>query len=225
MSVANIFFMPDRILCLSDTLTYEYGEEDRPAYLTDRKTHIFGRFAVVARGNVPACSAVKSALEDFSSVDSVLPIAHGVHELILDHKRTEAPAMAVETTIMGWSNERGDLIAFRWDIPKGGHSVTFRELPRGMYLGPSFLISSSPPMPPDMDDARMVKVALAQHTTAQKMGANMCIGGVMHVTEITADSITQRIVGTYPDYDNHAADFGCPNAEEVRIFRGTSRNQ
>ncbi|GLR80133.1 hypothetical protein HUE56_21505 [Azospirillum oryzae] len=218
MSVANIFFMPDRILCLSDTLTYEYGEEDRPAYLTDRKTYIFGRFAVVARGNVPACRAVKSAMEDYSTIDSVLRIGHDVHELILDHKRTEAPTMAVETTIMGWSDEKGDLVAYRWEMPRGQDRVTFRELPRGMYLGPSFL-TSSPPMPPDMDDARMVKVALAQHATAQKLGANMCIGGVMHTTEITADRIMQRIVGTYPDYDNHAAAFGCPNAEEVRRFR------
>ncbi|TWA55430.1 hypothetical protein FBZ84_12669 [Azospirillum baldaniorum] len=57
MSVANIFFMPDRILCLSDTLVYD-NDTGRPAYLCDRKTSIFGRMAVITRGLVRAGNAV-----------------------------------------------------------------------------------------------------------------------------------------------------------------------
>ncbi|TWA55431.1 hypothetical protein FBZ84_12670 [Azospirillum baldaniorum] len=138
--------------------------------------------------------------------------------MILAHKLDDDPALTVETTVMGWSDEAGDLVAYRWEVLDGAKAVTFRTLPRGMHLAPGFNTASSS-MPPVMDDARLVRVALAQHATARRMQYNMCIGGVMHVTEITADSVSQRIVGTYPDYDQHAEEFGCPNAEAVAAFR------
>lgn len=217
MSVANIFFMPDRILCLSDTLVYD-NDTGRPAYLCDRKTFVYGRMAVVTRGTVPAGRAVNAIAEDYTDVDGARAVLDNAHALILEHKLNEDPTLTVETTAMGWSDVKGDLVAYRWELLDGQSTVTFRELPRGMHLAPGFN-TALPPMPPAMDDARLVRVALAQHATAQQMEYNMCIGGVMHVTEVTADSVSQRIVGTYPDYDQHAEAFGCPNEEAVAAFR------
>ena len=215
MSVINIFFYPERILCVSDTVIYS---DKVPACLGECKVNIYGRMAVATRGKVPAIRAVNVAVDGYSDIDSAMDAISTAHEIILEHKESDDPDMAVETTVMGWSDERGALVAYRWEVLAGHDAVKFSALTPGMYLAPCFN-SALPPLPPEMTDARMVKVALAQQNTSEAMGYSMCIGGVMHCTTVTPDEISRRIIGVYPGYDELAEEFGCPDAEAVRAFR------
>ena len=215
MSVANVFFLRDRIFCLSDTIFYD-GKE--AAGLHKTKTETYGRMAITTRGLVRAGNAVKAVASSYTDVDAAKPALDEAHALILDHKRGGDDAISVETTLMGWSDSRGDLVTYRWEVVDGTNEVRFSELPRGMHLAPSFL-SLAHEVPDSLTDAQMVKVGLAQHKMKERMNWSMCIGGVMHVTEITKDNAAQRIVGTFPDYEMHAEMFGCPNYEAVKPIR------
>ncbi len=38
----------------------------------------------------------------------------------------------------------------------------------------------------------------------------------MHLTTMDRNGADQRIVGAYPDYEQHVRQFGCPNADAYR---------
>lgn len=216
MSIVNIAFEKERILCLTDTLQYK---NEAPAGLRPTKCVFTPSFAVTTRGLVRAGDAVKAAALECGTVNEA---AEGIPQLlraILNHADGDSE-YDTEVFLMGWSDAKSDLITYRWLIQPGeSGEVEFNDLPRGLHIAPTFLLENIPP-PPTIDDARMVKVALAQHKVVNHMNLRMCVGGIMHLTEITPYGTSQRIAGLYPDYWEHAQKFGCPNAEEVAAFTG-----
>lgn len=66
-----------------------------------------------------------------------------------------------------------------------------------------------------MPDPILIKLALAQWKIQAQFGAPLCIGGCMHITSVTPAGAGQWLAGVYPDYAEHAARFGDPNADEV----------
>jgi hypothetical protein len=73
-------------------------------------------------------------------------------------------------------------------------------------------------MPSTVSEAQFIRLALAQWRVREQFMGSLCIGGVMHLTSVTTAGADQRIVGTYPDYAEHASEFGDPNAEAVAAF-------
>ena len=216
MSVVNLFFYPNRILCTSDTLAYR---RNAPVKLQERKTHIIGAMAVAQRGNCAVNAAILNDLYEFEDIDSAAPLLDGWYDYLPRRKASEDPDLTSETILMGWSTRQGRIAAYRWEVTDD--SSAFTDLPHGMHLHPHFN-GETLPLPPEMPDARLVKIALAQHEMVSESRYRMCVGGVMHCTTVTPEAIEQRIIGLYPDYDKHAEEFGCPNADEVAEFRRVS---
>ncbi|MBK4717691.1 hypothetical protein JJL56_02300 [Azospirillum sp. YIM DDC1] len=187
--------------------------------LTDRKTHIIGAMAVAQRGQCLVNAAILNDLYEFWDIDSAAPLLNRWYDYLPRRKASEDPDLTSETVIMGWSTRQGRIAAYRWEITDD--SSTFTDLPHGMHLHPH-LNGENRPLPPEMPDERLVKVAMVQHEMVTENRYRMCIGGVIHCTTITPDAIEQRIIGLYPGYDKHAAEFGCPNADEVAEFRRVS---
>ena len=101
---------------------------------------------------------------------------------------------------------------------KPGKAIETAVFDRGVYLSPTS--STQPPLPSTVTDDQFVRLALAQWKIRDRFGASLCIGGCQHITTATRSGVTQRLVGVYPDYDDHAATLGDPNAEAVAWFRG-----
>lgn len=221
MSVANILFLPGRILCLSDTMIYNSG---KPVGLCETKCRIFrtGSFAVVSRGLCDVAAAFEGYLHshpgvfDIDTAEDALPALMG---MAVNIKSTTRPDLRVEMTLMGWSPIRQDLRVIQFGLFKHRPDWDVAVLDRGLHLHPH-PGAAVPPPPRNHEDA-MVRLALAQDAVLVKRGyKGMCIGGAMHLTTITRDGAEQRIIGLYPGYDEDAARFCDPNAAAVAAFRG-----
>lgn len=222
MSVANILFMDDRILCLSDSMVYSGGEAVGLCE-TKCRIHPGGRFATVTRGLTDVADVVDDWLADHAGdIEEAEAAIQDVLALAADVKASTRPDLRVEATLMGWSDRHRDLriVQFRMTKARPGWDVVL--LNRGLHLHPD---PGAPiPPPPHHHEAAMVKLALAQRAVLDRRGyKDMCIGGVMHLTTVTAGGVTQRIADTYPDYDADSARFGDPNAAEVAAFRQSGR--
>lgn len=223
MSVANILFLQDRILILTDTLTYQGGS---PHGLCERKAVVAstGRFAMVTRG---LCDVGDAAIDwiDERAGDLIEAEAAAAEffDIAADVKASTNPTVNLELTLTGWSPRHNDLRAVQLRIFKNRSGFDVQLLDRGLHLHPAPGSAKVPP-PPRNHEAAMVKLALAQHAVMEKREfRDMCIGGVMHLTEVNRDGVAQRIVGLYPGYDGHAAQFGDPNADAVAAFRLSER--
>ena len=196
MTVCNFSFSGDEILVLSDTMAYQDG---KPHHMTLPKVVVADNqsFAVECRGPV----AVSDALERLTHIGSF-------DEFVAGCRRTFSGLTAAEDTevsIFGWSEERGRLAAIRMKMPKGG-GFSETEFEHAGQL--------PVPLPPVVNAATMVKLALAQHRVADRFKLALCIGGRMHLTRITRGSVVQWEAGRYPDYADHAATLGDPLAVE-----------
>jgi hypothetical protein len=217
MSVANLAFMSDRILCLSDTLQYQ-GR--KPVSLCDRKTDVpeHGRFALVTRGLCvlgDAVSELACRYEDHDEAERHL----AAWFLAFADLSKDDPARAVEATIMGWSELHQDLRAVRFLLNRT-RPLKVEVLGRGWHVSPKhpkFVMPAT--VREDTDTARMVKVALAQQMALNGLNdLNECIGGCMHVTTVTRAGAVQELAGIYPDYAEHAALRGDPNEDAVEAL-------
>lgn len=218
MSVANILFSEDRILCLSDTMIYNDGQ---PVALCESKTHTHpsGRFAMVTRGLCHVGDALEGWIADQAGdINEAESAAATVLNLAAEVKATKRSDLRVELTLMGWSPRHKNLRVVQFRLLKSRPEWDVLVLDRGLYLHPD---PGAPIPPPTRDpEGAMVKLALAQRAVLDKRGyRDMCVGGVMHLTTITEAGITQRIAGVYPGYDADAARFEDPNAAAVAAFR------
>lgn len=159
-----------------------------------------GSFAVVTRGIVRAGDAVKAVANQFTDIDSAIPALERIHDDIARAKRDGDDILNIDTTVMGFSKEIDDFAVYRWEMKESKTSMTLTSLARGMHLAPGFPGTKNPSLPLVLSDEQIAKIALAQHTTSKKMDYNMCIGGEMHLTDITKSGIVQRTIGQYPDF-------------------------
>ncbi len=202
MSVFNIALSADFALTASDTMVYRRKQAVR---LTDRKVHIApsGRFVVSVRGSVMEAQAVAETLfshaDTFDAAAAFLSRLGGLND--------------AEINIVGWSDAAGTVRALQ-AVHDKHRGVTRRELSPGVHLHPS-PATRPVKLPERADEALMVRLCMAQHKASIELDMRMCIGGVLHLTTVTEAGCEQRIVATYPDYAQHAARFGCPNADLV----------
>ncbi|MBF0392403.1 MAG: hypothetical protein HQL38_06950 [Alphaproteobacteria bacterium] len=219
MSVANLAIAPDAIRVFTDTMTYRGGT---PVRLSESKCHIAasGKFAVAGRGNAWWIDAYEAILDAFATFDAaeaeVCALLGGtvaaVDEVWFDHGHL------IELTLAGWSDRTNTLraVAVRGDR-KG---VTVDAIPQGIHLRPGH---KSLALPSTATDAQMIRAAMVQHQIQHSFDLALCIGGVLHQTTITREGIRQNIAAVYPDYREHAAELGDPNAEAVAAWLAQQR--
>ena len=222
MSVLNVAFHPDAIHLLSDTLAYLDG---KPYSLVDRKVRLSeaGRFAYGSRGSTLLGDVLDDVLGEAGDTDTAIAVAEAFPGLIPSAVLDQYLRKGFEITVAGWSERAGDLVVRRvvLDDERRLHTVS---LNRGVILQP---VGANPPaLPPTVSERQMVRLALAQHAIQDRLDAvglgRICVGGVMHLTTITRAGAVQRIVATYPDYHQHAKEFGDPIADEVSEFLATT---
>lgn len=211
MSVSNVFVGEERILCLSDTIVYRATE---PVALMKGKCFVSHNdtFAFSLRGTVAFYRGVIDTFircPDLDTMEQQMPF--------FPHMLGDEPLKVSdgEITLMGWSNDHQQLRAIRFDVYPGGKPVEKAVLAPGLYLTPGIPDAR---LPQDADEEVMVKVALAQYKVNSRLGSKLCIGGLMHITTVTEAGARRNIVGAYPEYEEHAKRFGCPNAEEYQQF-------
>ena len=210
MSVLNINFAPGRIDLLSDTLCYADGE---PHSLCETKTHIpsSGQFSWTTRGLVRTGERFDELAGKCADADAASLAARVFAEMLTD----DEVANGFEITVAGWSDRLGTL-AMQMVTKAPGEPVKAETFTEGVHLLPR--PAKLPPMPSTVSEAQFIRLALAQWKVRDQFMGQLCIGGVMHLTTVTAAGADQRIVGLYPDYDQHAEAFGDPNAEAVAAF-------
>ncbi|RKQ73489.1 hypothetical protein [Oceanibaculum indicum] len=208
MSVANLSINASRILLLSDTMQYL---DRKPAGLCETKTRIneAGHFAVTFRGRAGIGDALFGLLDGADTLESALLRA----EAFIRGFRLSEIGMGAEATLAGRHTDIGQLAAYRIARYDDQPELSTTLLAPGTHLLPAG--PTSVPIPDAVSEAQMVKLALAQQKMSEMLGSPLCIGGVMHLTEITADTISQRIIGTYPGYDLMARRFNCPNRSAI----------
>lgn len=214
MSVCNIMFAPDRVLILSDTMSYT--AEGKPLALSAGKTHVApaGSFAWTNRGRVDLGADLTRRLQAAADIVEAEALAEAYMRALAEGEGTEGGPERQEVTLAGWSAVHNDLRVVRLSRGRSGFNATVLE--RGIHLLPT------PDLPPNMPktctEAQFLRLALAQWRTRDHF-PNLCIGGVQILCEVTAAGVEMRIAGLYPDYDQHAADLGDPNAWLVELWR------
>ncbi|MFL7903973.1 hypothetical protein ACJ41P_22755 [Azospirillum argentinense] len=213
MSVVNIAVMPDRILILTDTLTYR-GET--PVSLRVRKGAISetGGFVTTARGSRWICDLFMHVNDGATDLDGALALWRGELPKIDPFLHGKDGS---ELFMVGFSHMLGGLaaVSLKSEFPEGKPVVTERDFGPGIHLAPEFPGRVEAMLPKVADEHVMQRIALAQWKVQRKTGMKLCIGGCMWLFEVTPNGATERIVGTYPDYATHAAAFGDPNAGVV----------
>ncbi|WPZ33133.1 hypothetical protein T8K17_18045 [Thalassobaculum sp. OXR-137] len=210
MSVLNINFAPGRIDLLSDTLCYSGGE---PHSLCETKTHVApsGRFAWTTRGYVSLGERFDEMAAGLADADGAILAARVFAETLAD----DAVGKGLEITVAGWSDRLGAL-AVQMVTKAPREPVQAETFTEGVHLLPR--PATLPPMPSTVSEAQFIRLALAQWKVRDQFMGQLCIGGVMHLTTVTAAGADQRIVGLYPDHAQHAEAFSDPNAAAVAAF-------
>lgn len=200
MSVCNLSFSPDRILCITDTLVYAKGV---PIGLCATKAHAVGdRFAWTGRGLSRLLAPFGRLLPEFEHVDEA---AAGAAEALDLADLESAPDFdGIELTIMGI--DAAGRLGVRRVTRRPGSGTETEEIGPGVHLAPP------PPaavkLPPEADADRLMRLSLAQWRAKAHYMNWGCIGGTMHLTTIIPGRIEQRVVGHYPDHDELVARFG-----------------
>lgn len=216
MSVRNIFVSEERILCLTDTMIYSGG---KPLGLVTAKCGltINEQVAFASRGAAWFGIVAATAMADCACFDD---FTDGLEALASAVKADPAclQASVGELTYMGWSDAQQRLCAVVVQFPQdGGGAYEAKELPPGLHLAPGV---PGAKLPATVTDDIMVKVALAQQKVATHFKLPACIGGIMHLTTVTKEGAARRMVGAYPDFEEHARTLpnSASNVEEYRAF-------
>lgn len=215
MTLLNVHHAAGAVHLMSDTLQYN-GK--RPAGLLTSKVEIAenNRFGFGCRGSSALAEGVGHMLRGQASVDHG---AEAVRIFLTDLPDDLAEGLlgkGFEVTLAGWTEATGEPTVIRVTLP-AGRSLRAEHLPPGVYLAPTS--ANPPPLPRSVTADQFSRLALAQWRLQGRMSEKLCIGGVMHLTTITAEDARQSIVGIFPDYDDHAKRFGDPNADAVAVFR------
>lgn len=224
MSIANILLLESRAIVVTDTISY--NKQQAPNGLMHTKCRIArnGKYCITGRGVVRALDRLSEMFfrvaEDFDDcILAIEPIRSIVDPSVftLDD--------GTELIIIGFSGPNKDrvkAIVINYKLLLNGvveckHSY----INEGLSLRPAlpFAVTAKLPKPENITQEGMLKIALAVHKLKEMKGLKTCIGGVIHITEVSDGRIYQSIAGTFPDYDQHAALFSCPNFDDVMLFR------
>lgn len=190
MSVCNFFLAGDRIVVLTDTLGYV---GDRPAIFLDKlAVNAEARLAVTTRGLYGIGYAVERAAASWTGrADAEAAIVAMLPELAAEYADLLAPGEGAEVTLFGID---GAPFALRhtW---RSGKPMRRQVFAPGLYLSPTL---GKQMQPASVTHEQMRQVALLQQRVAKQHRLNMCVGGDMVITEITAAGVEQHAT-PYPD--------------------------
>lgn len=220
MSVLNILLLPERALIYSDSVAY-YSDGTPGALGAPKAVVAPAGFVVATRGHAKLGERVKQAL---SECDSLSQAERTAHALMRDTERMRAimsgQFRGLEITLVGM--HAGSTRAVRFSLRPEDRSFTSEVLKPGLHVEPCpqgvQLV-----MPTNDYDARMVKLAMAQKTIADKYAFPMCLGGVLHRAEVSEAGAIQTIAALYPNYWELAQRFVDPCGEAVAAFTGHDR--
>lgn len=193
MSVANVIFEPHRLRLVGDTVAYR-GKE--PVQL-NRKVHIVkhAHVAFTVRGLSKIGWVMERCTKDWRDFESSISQAAEILSLLPENYfQKDHPTS--ETTILGWRDGQAQVTRLGAERIAGRVRILRVDLVPGVYLAPSL---GAHQIPASLSDEQILKVALLQQSIAIKHGLNICVGGDVEVTTVTADTIETRKIGEYPD--------------------------
>lgn len=219
MTVINVSFLSEaEILIGSDTLQYCGG---KPVALTASKVHTGTGFALAQRGLADLCAVLIGTVSDAAGFDAAHDTIRAVVEadgdVIAEHAARHYPGFpaAHEAYLSGWSAAAGRMAVARIVVGLDGAAA------ETVTVQPGRTIVQPEPRPglvvPAATRVQLLRL-MEKQAELVRLSPGICIGGVMHITTVTRDGVWQEVAGVYPDYDQHAAMFGDPNAEAVAAF-------
>lgn len=226
MTAVNIFVSGTGIMCVTDTVMC--STDDRtPSALWRAKCKIYHEngFAIATRGSHFLGELVLRRAEKFSDIDSTVDRLGWYIAGFPDDQFIQAGCEAIEVFIMGYSNKLKKTISYYVKRTGGEFSDIITEcLPLGYSFYPGIPDRIHARLPTHWDEEILRKVSLAQWRAGREVVGSLTIGGVMHLTEIREGCISQRVIGTYPDYDNLCSLFDDPCKDDVLFFRKVQEN-
>lgn len=219
MTLINTALSADEVSIYSDTLTYVDG---KPFALGGIKAGISadGTFTVATRGSVARGDRYELALCQCGSMDEAVSIARAALEIeAVKPPPDNSDNSGFDVFVAGYLHARGRMAAVQFRVPPGG-ALEELWLADGLTLQPEPVQERHKHRPGVWDDARAIKVAMAQQEITNRADLMMCIGGSLWRTTITRHGAEQRIVALFPTYRDDAALRGDPLAYAVAEFLG-----
>lgn len=204
MSIFICALERDRVRCLTDTVRTNV-KTGKPNGLVARKAEIARNrtFVIGHRGMVLAGNLMSGAARQASKVAEAARVAEIMHDdLPADYAHTD------DLLVAGYDHAEGRARA--WLFLRSPRGTDRRELEPGLHLVPAPPPGIEVPDGGDLTDARMALHARAQWLHGRGFDKTFCIGGLMILHTVTAEGVTERELGEYPDYAELAAEFGCP---------------
>ncbi|MFM2044709.1 MAG: hypothetical protein RLY86_3285 [Pseudomonadota bacterium] len=221
MTQVLISFSPAAVRFLTDTVLYD-PTDNCAVGLCGPKAEISpaGRMAWAARGLTLHGDHADRVLHRARGIDAALEAAPA---LVKSMEAWGWP-VSIEVFLAGWSDAAGALRLVR--IVRDDRSrlpLTVTNMPPGIHVAgaPETLTKAiAAKGVVEADEALLVKLAGAQwRWNRDTAGGQFAIGGALHLTELTAAGCARWVAGTHPDYDDLAARFVCPIADEVAAHR------
>lgn len=191
MSVANIAIGRDRAVIVADEMVYR--DADPVGFARKIATNDRANVALTVRGRVVVADGLDGLVEGATDAEDAMQRMRGaVAILTADHLD-----WAYEAWLIGVDKSTGAAWGHVWwHAPSTGLAPADRALGSGTWLQPGL---GRRDVPPDLTDEQHFKIALAQQALSIEANFNECIGGSVHMVEVTRTGIARRCLGDYPD--------------------------
>lgn len=192
MSVANIALTDRQVQIVTDTCTYD----GKQPVEWNRKVALRSdaRLALTLRGKRWLAQAFDMASEpwpDFAHASEAAPRV--IPDLLeLGEREGRTPGDGFELTLAGWQ-DGPKVMRLIWRPRQDVQQYRFAP---GVYLTPSL---GKQDIPLHLTDDQLVGIAQVQQTVSRKHGLNLCIGGDVELTTVSASGLTIRKIGEYAD--------------------------
>lgn len=126
----------------------------------------------------------------------------------------------VQVFVFGLSPSERRPVAFKIARERDAR-VSVNRMANGYHFAPEIdkagrSISGRLPQPATEEIMR--RIAMAQWRIQNEMKIGLCVGGVMHLTELSGSRLDRRIIGLFPDYQELSSRFCDPIKDDVIEF-------
>ena len=193
MSVVNIILRDSDVRIVCDTCTYD---QKQPVQWNRKITVRPGpRIALAVRGRHWIGVGLQAVADQWGNYDQAVAGVLGSIPLIMEQGRDVGESF--EVTIAGWQDGPKVTRIFHRVAEKRRPAETKRyEFEPGFYLTPSL---GKHDLPVDVGDTQICNVARVQQEMSRKKNLNLCIGGDIELTTITAEGAEIAKIGEYAD--------------------------
>ncbi|WPZ32236.1 hypothetical protein T8K17_13390 [Thalassobaculum sp. OXR-137] len=180
----------ERVVFATDTLRYR---DRTPSGMVPTKTFIGSGFAIATRGNVGAIETAIDFLVGKPDFRSAVASVDEAFAAVRSHSKFDQD-VAVELTIAGLVDFKPRCRRFSLagvDLPMGPGAYCFPDLGR--------------PLPAQISEKQLVKVAQVVERVARERRWNLCIGGRLHLTTVDRAGARQEEIEAFGGIDALAA--------------------